>query len=189
MKRLSLVAVAAGLALTAPLAAAQAGADKPAARKPTTKAAASPSRKELERASQTKGLALAIETIEAITDAISEAQIEIAARVMVGQADCEFNQNVSVQPIDGKPAHFRVAFKGAQYTMVPQETTTGAVRLEDKRAGIMWLQIPRKSMLMNSRIGQRMVDACTMAEQRAPAQVVPEPLDIEPRNTVPDQPV
>ena len=30
----------------------------------------------------------------------------------------------------------------------------------------MWLQIPSKSMLMNSKIGQRMVDSCTHAEQR-----------------------
>jgi hypothetical protein len=30
----------------------------------------------------------------------------------------------------------------------------------------MWLQIPSKSMRMNSKIGQRMVDSCTHVEQR-----------------------
>jgi hypothetical protein len=54
---------------------------------------------------------------------------------------------------------------------VPEETTTGAVRLEDRRAGIVWLQIPAKSMLMNAKIGQRMADGCLHAEQRATAAV------------------
>ena len=53
--------------------------------------------------------------------------------------------------------------------MVPEETTTGAVRLEDKKAGIVWLQIPAKSMLMNSKIGQRMADSCLHEEQRVAA--------------------
>jgi len=55
---------------------------------------------------------------------------------------------------------------------VPEETTTGALRLEDKKAGIVWLQIPSKSMLMNARIGQRMVDGCMHAEQRAATAAV-----------------
>jgi len=98
---------------------------------------------------------------------ISATQLEIAARVLTGNADCEFNQQVSVHAIEGKPGHFKVGFKKASYTMVPQETTTGAVRLEDKKAGVIWLQIPAKSMLMNSKIGQRMVDSCTLSQQRA----------------------
>lgn len=104
---------------------------------------------------------------EAAANALTPAQLEIASRVMTGNAKCEFDQQVSVFPVDGKPGHFHVGYKNAKYTMVPQETTTGAVRLEDRRAGVMWLQIPTKSMLMNSKIGQRMVDSCTQSQQRA----------------------
>ncbi|UCH18790.1 MAG: hypothetical protein JSW36_07300 [Burkholderiales bacterium] len=123
-------------------------------------AKASKSRQEL--SNQAKGLALATETVQSINDN----QLQIASRVLTGRADCEFNQTVSVEPWAEHPGHFKVAYKNATYTMVPEETTTGAVRLEDKRAGVMWLQIPSKSMLMNSKVGQRMVDACTHAEQR-----------------------
>ena len=130
------------------------------AAKPTASRAATP-REQLRN--QAKGLALATDTVEQIT----EAQLEVAARVLTGDADCEFDQKIGVQPVAGQPGHFQVAYKKAVYRMVPQETTTGAVRLEDRKAGIMWLQIPTKSMLMNIRIGQRMVDACTHSEQRA----------------------
>jgi hypothetical protein len=97
----------------------------------------------------------------------TQAQLDIAGRVLTGNAQCEFNQEVSVQPIEGKPAHFKVGFKNATYTMVPEETTTGAVRLEDKHAGVVWVQIPAKSMLLNAKAGQRMVNDCRQSEQRA----------------------
>jgi hypothetical protein len=143
----------------------KAAAPKVAAAKPAKVAAAKPaaasSRDELR--SQAKGMALAQETAEAV----SANQLAIAQRVHTGKADCEFSQSVSVQPMADRPGHFKVGYKDASYTMVPEETTTGAVRLQDKRAGVMWLQIANKSMLMNSKIGQRMVDSCVHAEQRA----------------------
>jgi len=107
------------------------------------------------------------EAVARTPEPVSPSQLEIAARVLTGDAQCEFDQRVSVQAIADQPGHFKVGFKKATYTMVPQETTTGAVRLEDKQAGVMWLQIPSKSMLMNSKIGQRMVDSCTQVQQRA----------------------
>jgi hypothetical protein len=106
-------------------------------------------------------------TENAVGEGISPAQLAIAPRVLTGDARCEFNQHVSVQAIEGKPGHFRVSFKNVAYTMVPQETTTGAVRLEDKQAGVVWIQIPAKSMMLNSKIGQRMVDDCATTQQRA----------------------
>lgn len=158
---------------TAPLAhaetAAAPAAQSPAATKAAPKKAApkkkpvSKSRQELK--SEAAGLALATE----VTETINETQLQIASRVLTGTAQCEFDQTVSVDPVQDKPGFFRVAFNKAAYVMTPQETTTGAVRLEDKRNGIVWLQIPAKSMMMNQKIGQRMVDGCTLAEQRAAA--------------------
>ncbi len=140
--------------------------------KPPTRATARPATKPAtshqQLKSQAKGLALATETVEQI----NEAQMNAAMRVLTGDADCEFNQKVIISPVEGQPGHFNVGFKKVVYRMIPQETTTGAVRLEDKKAGVMWLQIPTKSMLMNSKIGQRMVDACTHSEQRAAVAAV-----------------
>lgn len=121
-----------------------------------------------QREDRAKGLALGQETAQRVNDA----QLQIADRVLTGDAACEFDQTVSVLPIDGQPGHFRVTFKKVAYTVVPEETSSGAIRLEDKKAGIVWLQIPSKSMLMNAKIGQRMVDGCLHAEQRAATRAV-----------------
>jgi len=121
-----------------------------------------------QREDRAKGLALGQETAQRV----SETQLRIADRVLTGDASCDFDQTVSVMPIDGQPGHFRVTFKKVAYTVIPEETTSGAIRLEDKKAGIVWLQIPSKSMLMNARVGQRMVDGCMHAEQRAAVAAV-----------------
>lgn len=123
----------------------------------------SKSRAELK--SEAAGLALATSTVESI----SEDQLRTAERVMIGHADCEFGQTVSVVAVEGQPGHFHVGYKGRTYTMTPEQTTTGAVRLFDRRAGVMWLQIPVKSMLFNQRAGQRMVDNCMQPQQRTAA--------------------
>ena len=129
--------------------------------KPAAKPVPATSRQQVR--SEAKGLALATE----VTEAINDAQLDIAARVLTGTADCEFNQRIEVQPVEGKAGYFTVSHQGKRYRMVPRETATGAVRLEDPVNGIVWLQIPVKSMLMNAQRGQRMVDACTHSEQRA----------------------
>jgi hypothetical protein len=132
---------------------------KPAAAKPAPKPATS--REEVK--SEARGLALGIETSETVNNN----QLDIAARVLTGKADCEFNQTVDVDAVPEQPGVFKVKFKKASYVMVPEETTTGAVRLFDRRTGILWLQIPVKSMLLDAREGHRLVDLCTHAEQRA----------------------
>lgn len=152
--------------LAAPAFAALPGAAAAPARKATaaTKSGkAAPQRQQLK--SKASALALASSTAETLNDA----QLHIAARVLTGSADCEFDQRISVLPLDGQPGWFTVAHKNGRYRMLPQETQTGAVRLEDKASGMVWLQIPSKSMLMDARLGQRLVDSCLHAEQRAAA--------------------
>jgi hypothetical protein len=131
--------------------------EKPKAAQPAKPSAAQ------QRADKAKGKAPDTEPLQRA----SEAQLQIADRVLTGDASCEFNQVVNLARIDGHPGHFKLTYKKVAYTVVPEETTTGALRLEDRKAGIVWLQIPSKSMLMNSKLGQRMVDNCLHPEQRA----------------------
>jgi hypothetical protein len=47
------------------------------------------------------------------------------------------------------------------------ESRTGAIRLEDPRAGAMWLQLGNKSMLMSQKMGRRLADECMNPAQAA----------------------
>jgi hypothetical protein len=50
--------------------------------------------------------------------------------------------------------------------MKPVLSSTGAIRLEDTKGETIVVQIAAKSMLMNVKAGQRMVDGCTTEKQR-----------------------
>jgi hypothetical protein len=97
---------------------------------------------------------------------LTEEQLANAERVLTGAQQCEFNQSIDVEAAPEKTGYFRIAHKGKKYLLAPEPTTTGAVRLEDKKAGVVWLQIANKSMLMNAKIGQRMVDECIHPTQK-----------------------
>lgn len=97
---------------------------------------------------------------------LSQGQLDVSQLVQIGRAECEFDQSVLIEPDVSRFGAFQVKYKNKTYKMVPEETATGAIRLQDVDQGVVWLQIPVKSMLMNMNLGQRMVDACTQLAQR-----------------------
>ena len=98
--------------------------------------------------------------------------LAIAERVHQGRIACELGAHVTVSADPIAPGHFYVEGKGFKYHMSPVATSTGAVRLEDTKAGAVWLQIANKSMLMNQRLGQRLADECMSPEQFQVAQAI-----------------
>ena len=164
MKKIALIAA---LALALPFAAtAQTPAAKPAAKAEAKKA---PPKKQV-----TRKAAKAVEEVTPIADetniVLTDADLEVAKRVSLGKAQCELGADVTVAADEKKPGFFNVSTKGVKYRMHPVESRTGAIRLEDPRAGAMWLQLGNKSMLMNQKAGLRIADECQTAEQVAFAE-------------------
>jgi Ni/Co efflux regulator RcnB len=96
---------------------------------------------------------------------LSEADIEMARKVHVGEIPCELGASVKVTPMK-REGMFMVTTKGHRFRMHPVESRTGAIRLEDPKRGAMWLQLGNKSMLMSQKLGQRLADEC-----QSPAQL------------------
>ena len=90
-----------------------------------------------------------------------------AERVLVGQYDCEFGQRVSIDPHQSHPGYFNLRLGKQSWVMKPVLSQTGAIRLEDVRGTALLIQILTKSMLLDPRKGQRLVDGCMHEVQRA----------------------
>ena len=103
---------------------------------------------------------------------LSSVELEIAGRVHIGRLPCELGQVVVLTPDPSALGVFALQHGKASYRVSPQETTTGAVRLEDKTAGIVWLQLANKSMLMSQKLGRRLADECMSPEQALVAQAM-----------------
>jgi hypothetical protein len=112
----------------------------------------------------------AAEPVSATNDNLNPGQLSMADRVLTGVADCEFKEKVDVQKIPGHSGNFKVVHDHKTYIMVPEETTTGAIRLVDTAGAVVWIQIPMKSMLMNQKEHHRLVDNCMEDEQRIAVQ-------------------
>jgi hypothetical protein len=112
----------------------------------------------------------AADPVSATNDNLNPGQLTMADRVLTGVADCEFKEKVDVEKIAGHGGNFKVTYDHKTYIMVPEETTTGAIRLVDTAGAVVWIQIPMKSMLMNQREHHRLVDNCQEDEQRIAVQ-------------------
>ncbi len=97
-------------------------------------------------------------------------ELAIAERVHKGRLSCELGASVRVEADASHPGYFDLHGKGFHYRMRPVATSTGAIRLEDKQAGAVWLQLANKSMLMDQNKGRRIADECAHPEQMAFAQ-------------------
>ena len=175
MKIIQITTLAAVLAATscllAPLSAmaqTSAPADKSAA-KPVAKKKPPVSASRTEIKSTAKNMAAGIEAAE---DALTPAELSIAERVYVGKLPCELGSAVTLTPDAKTPGYFDVQGKNFKYRMFPVATTTGAIRLEDRKAGAVWLQLANKSMLMNQKLGTRLADECASPAQVAVAEAI-----------------
>ncbi|MBE2263678.1 MAG: hypothetical protein IAE92_13105 [Burkholderiaceae bacterium] len=108
--------------------------------------------------------------IRAAEVALTPAELEIASRVQTGQMPCELGASVKLEADSKMPGYFDLTGKGFKYRLHVVETSTGAIRLEDKHEGAVWLQLANKSMLMDQKAGKRLADECTTPTQVAVAE-------------------
>ena len=108
--------------------------------------------------------------IEAAEAAMTPAELAIAERVEVGKLPCELGASVTLTADAKNPGYFNMQGKNFNYRMFPVPTSTGAIRLEDQKAGAVWLQLANKSMLMNQKLGIRLADECASPAQLAVAE-------------------
>ena len=103
--------------------------------------------------------------IEAAEAAMTPEELAIAQRVFVGKVPCELGQFVTLSADEKMAGYFDVTVKNQKFHMFPVISLTGAIRLEDRRNGAVWLQLGNKSMLMSQKQGIRLADACVTPQQ------------------------
>lgn len=108
----------------------------------------------------------AVTPVQTLSQRLTDAEVAIAQHVHTGKIQCELGADVTVTPDDKNPGFFHVSTGKQRYYMHPVESRTGAIRMEDNRAGAMWLQLGNKSMLLNQKLGRRVADECATPVQR-----------------------
>lgn len=154
------------------LAAAQAAGGKngaaPAAKKVAPAAKPAPTKAPAKNARRANGIKAIEESIDVEDDPhvdLAPDELEIAKKVHVGDIPCELGATVHIAPHKKRAGFFIVRAGLQRFRMQPVASRTGAIRLEDPRAGAMWLQLGNKSMLMSQKMGRRLADDCKAPDQ------------------------
>ncbi|MET3117565.1 hypothetical protein AAKU64_001783 [Undibacterium sp. GrIS 1.8] len=82
---------------------------------------------------------------------------------------CELGNFFTIYTNADDDKHVAIRWKKRLYRLSRIDTTTGANRFENKKAGFVFIGIPSKSMLLDSRHGQQLANEC-----KTPDQVVAE---------------
>ncbi len=104
--------------------------------------------------------------------ALSADLLAIAERVQTGRIACELGHNVGLIADEKSPGYFTITTGSQRFRAIPVPTTTGAIRLEDKARGGVWLQLANKSMLLDEKNGRRLADECVNSSQKLVADAM-----------------
>lgn len=78
----------------------------------------------------------------------------------LGEYECEFKRAIRVLAHPKHEGYVDLQFDKRVITARPVLSSTGAIRLEDVTGRYLMVQIAFKSMLMDTRLGQRVADEC-----------------------------
>lgn len=73
---------------------------------------------------------------------------------------CDMKEALTIYTNADDNEHLALRWKGHIYRLKRIATTTGANRFENKKAGLVWIGIPSKGMLLDSKHGQQLANEC-----------------------------
>jgi len=86
----------------------------------------------------------------------------------VTEFDCELGNKITIYANTNDEAHIALRWKKRLHRLTRVGTTTGANRFENKLYGLIWIGIPAKGMLLDSKQNRQLANECRNAEQMKP---------------------
>jgi hypothetical protein len=83
--------------------------------------------------------------------------------------NCALGDKVTIFSNAGDDRHIGLRWNKRLLRLTRVETSTGANRFENRRQGIVWIGIPAKGILLDSKKGQQLANECKSAEQLKPS--------------------
>lgn len=81
-------------------------------------------------------------------------------KLPTGVYRCELNRSVNVRQVSADMQSAVLQFDKKEYTMQAVGARSGALRYEDAKSGLVWLVIPSKSMLLDTKKGRQLANEC-----------------------------
>ncbi len=119
-----------------------------------------PVKKTAKKAAPAAGEALVADENE---EDLGEANIEGST---VTEYSCELGNRITTYNNESDDKYMAIRWKNSVHRLRRVGTSTGANRFENRKYGIVWINIPSKAMLLDSRKGQQLANECRNPEQQ-----------------------
>jgi hypothetical protein len=136
--------------------------DKPAKPAATAKKKASKTKK----AAAATGAAAAGTAAAAATGNEEADEPKVAEQDAVTDYSCELGSKITIYKNAEDIEHIALRWKQRLHRLTRVATTTGAERFENKMYGLIWIGIPAKGMLLDSKANRQLANECKTAEQK-----------------------
>jgi len=77
-----------------------------------------------------------------------------------GTYRCELGKKVEVRRDARKPDQISIDWQGQRRSLKRYDSTSGLPRFEDRENGLVWIDLPWKSVLMDARTGSPLANEC-----------------------------
>ena len=176
MKKTFIALAIAGSFLIAPLSQAQTAASttatpataKPAATTPVKKAVKQPVKRVAKKEAHPKAEdVISGKKIPLDEDSEDETSEPEVTGTKTYDFNCELGNKVTIFKNDGDDKYIAIRWDKRIRRLTRVKTTTGANRFENHLAGLVWIGIPAKSMLLDSKKGEQLANECKLIEPSA----------------------
>ncbi|WBS01510.1 hypothetical protein OU994_25050 [Pseudoduganella sp. SL102] len=136
--------------------------------KPKAEAKKKPAAKQSRAKSAAKSKTKPAPVAPAVPDPEADEPTELGSTVV--DYDCELGNKITIYQNAGDESHVALRWKQRLHRLTRVATTTGAQRFENKFHGLIWIGIPAKGMLLDSKKNRQLANECRNAEQLKPAE-------------------
>ena len=84
----------------------------------------------------------------------------------VSEYKCELGNSLTMYSNNDDDNHLAMRWKKRIYRLTRVETSTGAHRFENRKAGFVWIGIPTKALLLDSIRGHQLANECKTTESQ-----------------------
>jgi len=92
--------------------------------------------------------------------------------------NCELGNKITIYSNATDDSHIALRWQKRLHRLSRVGTTTGAHRFENRLYGLIWIGIPAKGMLLDSKQNRQLANECKDAEQAKPTLVTEAPVSL-----------
>ncbi len=81
---------------------------------------------------------------------------------------CELGNKITIYTNEKDDSNIALRWKKRLHRLARVGTTTGALRFENKNYGLVWIGIPSKGILLDSKLNRQLANECKNADQAKP---------------------